>query len=126
MDFFAVYLLLDVRKKVKLLAVNNGIKVAFKCTNCKNPTEYSYTEYMQIVKKPLNKIQNFSKTRNKYLFNCATCDTKKFQELLYEIIPENSNFKNQRRKIILWFLLKEYALGILIAGILSIYDFLSE
>lgn len=115
----AIYFLFEVKKKIKLLAAKNEVNVVFECTNCKNTEEYTYSDYMGIVKEPRNKSQNFSSTQNQYFFNCKKCNSKHFQNLLYEKIPENSNFIKERRKIILIFLLKEFALAILIMAILG-------
>jgi len=60
------------------------------------------------------------------LFNCRTCERKNYQKLLYEVIPENSNFTKARRKIILFFLLKEYALGFIIMGIMGFCGFFQK
>ncbi len=124
--FFAVYFFIDMRKKIRLAAEKNGVMVVFECKHCNRQRKYPYSEYMEIVKHPRKKIQSLSSTQNQYLFNCETCGEKHYQQLLYEEIPENSNFTKERRKIILLFILKEYLLGILIIATMGLSGILPK
>lgn len=117
---FAIYLLMDVRKKVRQLGEKFGVFYPFECTVCKQIKNYSYTEYMEIVKKPRKKFSTFITVRNQYLFQCDACGDKKYQEILYEQIPSNPDFVKARRKLILLFFLKEYALGIIVTAIVGL------
>lgn len=113
----AIYLLIDTRKKVKLLGEKFNIFYPFQCGKCNNIKNYPYAEFMQIVKKPRNKFTNFTGVRNQYLFYCEQCKERQFQEILYQQIPSNPDFVKERRKIVLLFILKEFALGILVTTI---------
>ena len=116
----AIYLLIATRKKIKILGEKFGIFYPFQCIKCNQITNYSYSEYMQIVKKPRNKFSTFTTVRNQYLFHCDKCDKNEYQEILYEQIQSNPAFEKERRKIALMFLLKEMALGISVTAILGL------
>ena len=116
----AIYLLIDTRKKVKLLAEKFNIFYPFQCVKCNRVKEYSDAEYMQIVKKPRNKFTTFTSIRNQYLFHCEQCDKSHYQEILYGRLTPNTKFIQERRKIIIMFLLKEFALAFLVTAILGL------
>ncbi|WP_026976797.1 hypothetical protein [Flavobacterium tegetincola] len=116
----AIYLLIDTRKKVKLLGEKFNIFYPFQCGKCNKIKNYSYTEFMQIVKKPRNKFTTFKGVRDQYLFYCEECNKNEFQEILYQQIPSNPEFVKENRKIILLFFLKEFAVGILVTAIVGL------
>ncbi len=116
----AIYLLIDTRKKVKLLAEKSDIYYPFQCVKCHNIKEYSYAKYMQIVKNPRNKFTTFTSIRNQYLFHCEQCNKSHYQEILYGRLTPNTKFIQERRKIVIIFLLKEFALAFLVTAILRL------
>lgn len=117
---FAIYLHIDTRKKIKKLGEKFDIFYPFQCIECKQITNYSYSEYMQIVKKPRNKSSTFTTVRNQYLFQCSRCNKNEYQEILYGQIQSNPEFEKERRKTILVFLLKEIILGISVTATLGL------
>ncbi len=116
----SIILLLNTRQKIKSLGETHSIFYPFQCLDCKGITNYSYSEFMQIVKKPRNKISTFGKVRNQYLFHCEKCGKNKFQEILYEQIQSNPEFEKKRRNIVLMFLLEEIVLGISATAIMGL------
>ena len=122
----AMFLLNDTRKKIKLIGERYNIFYPFQCINCKEIINYSYTEFIQIVKKPRNKSSTFGKVRNQYLFHCEKCGKNKFQEILYEQIQSNPEFEKKRRNIVLMFLLKEIVLGISATAIMGLSGITSQ
>lgn len=123
---FAVYLLIDARRKVRLLGEKFNIFYPFQCDKCHHIKNYSSAEYMQIVKKPRYKFTTFKDVRNQYLFYCEQCKESQFQEILYQQIPSNLEFIRARGKIIIQFILKEFALGILVTAIVGMTVAISQ
>lgn len=118
--FIAVYILIDARKKVRLLGEKHRISYPFQCIECKHIKNYTYSQYMEIVKKPRNTIKTFGKVRNQYLFHCDECQKNNYQEIVSDHIPSNPEFEKERQKILIFFLLKEIVLGISVTAILGL------
>ena len=122
----AIYLLIDTRKKIKKLGEKFDIFYPFQCVECKQINNYSYSEYMKIVKKPRNKSSTFTTVRNQYLFHCNNCNKREYQEILYGQIQSNPEFEKERRKTVLMLLLKEIVLGISVTAILGLTGIIPE
>jgi hypothetical protein len=82
--FIAVYILIETRKKVKLLAEKHRVSYPFQCPECQHIKNYTYSQYMEIVKRPTNQLKTFSKVRNQHLFHCDECQKNTYQEIVYQ------------------------------------------
>jgi len=118
--FSAIYLLVDTRKKIKILGEKYGVLYPFQCVECKQIKNYTYSQYMEIVKKPRNTFKTFARARNQYLFHCDECEKTNYQEIVYQQIPLNSEFEKKRQRIMIFFLFKEILLGISVTVILGL------
>ena len=124
--FIAVYILIETRKKVKLLAEKHRVSYPFQCPECQHIKNYTYSQYMEIVKRPTNQLKTFSKVRNQHLFHCDKCQKNTYQEIVYEHIPLNPQFEKERQKILIFFLVKEVVLGLSVSAILGLSGILEK
>lgn len=122
----AIYILIDARKKVKLLGEKYRISYPFQCIECKHIKNYTYSQYMEIVKKPRNTFRTFTRVRSQYLFHCDECQKNNYQEIVSEQIPSNPAFERKRQKILIFFLLKEIVLGISVTAILGLSGIIAK
>lgn len=118
--FTAAYLLIDARNKVKLLGEKYSISYPFQCLDCKRIKCYTYSQYMEIVKKPRNTFKTFGKVLNQYLFHCDECQKNTYQEIISQEIPSNPEFERERQKILIFFILKEIVLGVSVTVLLGL------
>jgi hypothetical protein len=116
----AIYILIDARKKVKLLGEKHHISYPFQCIECKYIKNYTYSQYMEIVKKPRSTFKTFTGVINQYLFHCDKCQKNNYQEIVSQQIPSDLAFERERQKILIFFLLKEIVLGISVTVILGL------
>ena len=101
----AIYLLVETRKKIKLLGKKHGIFYPFQCMNCKHIKNHSYSAYMEIVKKPRHQFKTFTSAKNQYLFYCDRCKRNAYQEIIAQQIPSNPRFEKERQKLLMIFIL---------------------
>jgi hypothetical protein len=118
--FIAVYILSDARKKVRLLGEKHRISYPFQCIECKHIKNYTYSQYMEIVKKSRNTFKMFGRVRNQYLFHCDECQKNTYQEIIYQQIPLNPEFEKERQKMLIFLLVKEVVLGLSVTAILGL------
>jgi transcription elongation factor Elf1 len=124
--FIAVYILIETRKKVKLLAEKHRVSYPFQCPECQHIKHYTYSQYMEIVKRPTNQLKTFSKVRNQYLIHCDECQKNTYQEIVYQKIPLNPQFEKERQKILIFFLVKGVVLGLSVSAILGLSGILEK
>jgi len=122
----AVYILIDARKKVKLLGEKHHIFYPFQCIECKHIKNYTYSQYMEVVKKPSNKLKTFARVRNQYLSHCDECQKNTYQEIIYQKIPLNPEFEKERQKILIFLLVKEVVLGLSVTAMLGLSGILDK
>ncbi len=124
--FLAVYILIDARKKVRLLGEKHRISYPFQCIECKHIKNHTYSQYMEIVKKSRNTFKTFGRVQNQYLFHCDECQKNTYQEIIYQQIPLNPEFEKERQKILIFLLVKEVVLGLSVTAMLGLSRILDK
>ena len=122
----AVYLLIGTRKKIKLLGETHHISYPFQCVECLHIKNYTYSQYMEIVKKTSNRLKTFARVRNQYLFHCDECQKNTYQEIVSQQIQSNPEFERERQKIVFFFIVKEVVLGFSMSAILGLSGILEQ
>lgn len=83
---FTVYTYFQLKRKMKDLAIRNNITMPFECKKCHTVYEYSYSEYLKIIKKIRNEyITRLGGTIHRYRefkYPCEICGTKQWQKQL--------------------------------------------
>ena len=113
-----VYFYFEMRRKIKALAAEYNATIPMECKSCHYKREYTYDEYLKIIRKPRNEIQKktLGKTSTKleYRFRCEGCNEKHYHKIVYDEVQLPEAYTKKNLRIIVTGILKILGLSIFI------------